>query len=82
VELGLPPWRKAQPASILEQAVALFCYIGESVAERNTGGEVKLHNEEVQSVYPPSDFVRAIKTRVLETCRSTQILSQIILKWI
>jgi len=82
VELGLPRWRKVQPASILEQAVALFCYIGESMAERNTGGQVKLHSEKVHSLYPPLDFVTAIKTRVMEACRSTQILSQIILKWI
>lgn len=63
MELGLPPWRKAQPACIWEQAAALFCYIGESVVERNKGGEVKLHSEEVHGLYPPLDFVRAIKTK-------------------
>ena len=80
MELGLPPWRKARPACVLEQAAALFCCKGESVVERNTGDEVKLHTEEVHSLYPPLDFVRAIKARVMGTCRRTKIISQIILK--
>ena len=58
VELGLPTWRKPQPVSILEQVAALFCHAGESVAERNTGVQVKLHSEEVHSLCPPLNFVK------------------------
>jgi hypothetical protein len=51
-------------------------YTGESVVERNTGGEVKLHSEEVHSLYPPLDFVAAIKARVMGTNRSTKYLAR------